>query len=160
MSLPFQEQIVALQGQGDIYDLVVNGTFFIDNVLPQNIMSNIGDDDMQAYRQPFMQTGAGKPIVQYLKELLQDNDKHKVNALIEHYTEKLTYSKVPKLMLYSLPGFITTIATVMWAKSHLPNLEVVEIGEELHLAQESSPEIMGETMSAWLQGVEQMRAST
>ena len=58
-------------------------------------------------------------------------------------------------MLYSVPGFITTIATVMWAKEHLSQLEIVEIGEELHLAQESYPERIGEVISIWLQGVEQ-----
>jgi haloalkane dehalogenase len=61
-------------------------------------------------------------------------------------------------MLYSVPGFITTIETIMWARDHLPNIELVDIGEELHLAQESCPDLMGETISVWLQGVESMHA--
>jgi hypothetical protein len=40
-----------------------------------------------------------------------------------------------------------------WAKKHLPNIEVTEAGEELHYAQESNPELMGQIISAWLQGV-------
>jgi haloalkane dehalogenase len=42
----------------------------------------------------------------------------------------------------------------MRAKENLPKLEVVEIGEELHLAPETYPKLMGETISAWLQGLE------
>jgi haloalkane dehalogenase len=60
-------------------------------------------------------------------------------------------------MLYSVPGFITTMATIIWAKEHLKNLELVEVGEELHLAQETYPQLMGETISVWLQGLEQTR---
>lgn len=43
----------------------------------------------------------------------------------------------------------------MWAKENITNLEVVDIGEELHYAQESNPKLMGEAMSVWLQGIEQ-----
>jgi haloalkane dehalogenase len=64
-------------------------------------------------------------------------------------------STLPKLLLYSVPGFITTIATVVWAKEHLTHLEIVDIGEALHCAQETNPNVMGETISMWLQGVEQ-----
>lgn len=152
ISLPLQVQIVDLQTKEN-HDLILNGTFFVDKVLPQNIMSALNESDMNIYREPFAKAGAGRPIVQYLKELSHGDGK--VDTLIANYTKKLTTSKLPKLMLYSLPGFITPIATVMWAKEHLPNLEVVDIGEELHLAQESCPELMGEAMSAWLQGVEQ-----
>ena len=44
---------------------------------------------------------------------------------------------------------------MIWARENLPNLEIIDIGEELHLAQESNPGIMGEAISAWLQGIEQ-----
>ncbi len=47
------------------------------------------------------------------------------------------------------------MADVMWAKENLPCLEIVNNGEELHYAQESNPVLMGETISAWLQGLEQ-----
>ena len=43
----------------------------------------------------------------------------------------------------------------MWAKEHLPHLEIGDLGEELHFAQESMPQLMGELISAWLQAVEQ-----
>lgn len=155
VSLPFQEQIVDLQAQENAYDLILNSAFFVDKVLPQNMMSELNESDMNVYRAPFARTGAGKPIVQYLKELSHGDGKSKVDKLIADYTKKLTVSQLPKLMLYSVPGFITPMATVMWAKEHLPNLEVVDIGEELHLGQESCPELMGEAMSAWMQGIEQ-----
>ncbi|TAK71528.1 MAG: haloalkane dehalogenase [Gammaproteobacteria bacterium] len=151
ISLPFQEQLFNLQ------DNVLNGASFIDKVIPQEVMRQLTEEEMQSYRNPFMQTGATKPIMQYLKEVPKGDGKTKIDQLIAQYSKKLTHSSLPKLMLYTVPGFVTTIATAMWAKENLPNLEIADIGEELHLAQESCPQVMGETISVWLQGVEQSR---
>jgi haloalkane dehalogenase len=154
VSLPLFEQLLALEGEVNEYDLISNGTLFIDKIIPQSIMRPMTEEEMTPYREPFVKEGSGKPIVQYLKELPRGDGKSKIDQLIRTYTKKLIRSKLPKLMLYSVPGFITTIATVMWAKENLPQLEIVDIGEELHFAQESNPRLIGETISAWLQGIE------
>jgi haloalkane dehalogenase len=159
ISLPYQEQLTSLQKQENIYDVSMNGIAFIDQMLPQQVMRQLSEEEMNYYRQPFLQEGSSKPILQYIKEASCLHDSGKINQLIYNYSNQLTHSMLPKLMLYSLPGFITTIASAMWAKEHLPNLEVADVGEELHLAQESHPELIGETISAWLQGIEQMGAS-
>jgi haloalkane dehalogenase len=155
ISLPLQEQLINWQDQEAIGDMAINATAFIDKIIPQHAMRRLTDEEMDNYRQPFAKEGAYKPLLQYLKELPKGNSSGEIDKLIADYTTKLTKSQLPKLMLYSVPGFITTIATIMWAKEHLPNLEIGDIGEELHLAQESCPQLMGETISVWLQGVEQ-----
>lgn len=156
ISLPFKEQLIALHNMETITDIMMNATAFVDKIIPQHVMRQLTKEEMDHYRQPFLQEGTGKPIVQYLKELPKGDGNSKVDKLIADYSVKLTKSILPKLLLYSVPGFITTIATVMWAKEHLPHLEIADIGEELHLAQESNPNLIGETISVWLQGIEQM----
>ncbi|HTM63688.1 MAG TPA: haloalkane dehalogenase [Gammaproteobacteria bacterium] len=158
LSLPYQEQLVNLQSADNAFDLAVNGASFVDHILPQAVMRTLSSNELDVYRKPFTAKGSGRPILQYLKELPDGKNKSDIEKIIANYSKKLTKSKLPKLMLYSVPGFITTIATAMWAKEHLPNLEIVEIGEELHLAQETYPQLMGETISVWLQGVEQNHA--
>lgn len=153
LSLPFQEQLLSLQ-QEDLTNVITSGASFVDAILPQTIMRELTEEEMKNYREPFLQEGSGKPLLQYIKELPKGEGNTEVDKIIERYSKKLTKSKLPKLMLYSVPGFVTTIATAMWAKENLPNLEIVDIGEELHLAQESCPELIGETISVWLQGVE------
>lgn len=155
LSLPYQEQLMSLQDQDNAFDLATSGSGFVDYIIPQTVMRELSSDAMNAYRKPFAADGTGKPIMQYLKELPNGSDTSKVEQLIANYSKKLTQSKLPKLMLYSVPGFITTIATAIWAKDHIPNLEIIDIGEELHLAQESYPKLIGETISVWLQSVEQ-----
>ena len=157
-SLPFQEQIIKLQDEESMRELIVDGATFIDKIIPPIVMRHLSEEELENYRQPFVAEGATKPILQYLKELPKTTVNTKIDELIANYTKKLTQSSLPKLMMYSVPGFVTTIATVMWAKEHLPNIEIVDIGEELHLAQESNPELLGETISIWLQEIEQAGA--
>lgn len=157
VSLPYQAQVSALQDQDHLSAFDANGISYVDKIISQHAMQQLTQEVMSTYREPFAQPGSScKPILQYIKELPM-NGQGKVEELIVNYSKKLTKSKLPKLMLYSVPGFITTIATVMWAKEHLPNLEIIEVGEELHLALESYPALIGETISAWLQGIEQVR---
>lgn len=157
-SLALQEQLTELHDEGSRYDLITNAMPFIEKIIQQNLMRELSPEAMNHYREPFLQKGSGQPILQYLNELPSGNSENKVEKLIEDYSQALKKSKLPKLMLYSIPGFITTIATAMWAKDNLPNLEIADIGEELHLAQESYPDLIGETISVWLQGIEQMDA--
>lgn len=146
-SFPLQEQLLNLPP--------FDGPSFIDKILAPLVMRDLSDEEMNHYREPFIDKNSGKPISQYIEELAQNNGKSNIDSLIANYTTKLTQSSLPKLMMYSVPGFITTIATVMWAKEHLPHIEIIEVGEEWHLAQESNPVLMGESISAWLQSVEQ-----
>lgn len=152
LSLPYQEQMYCLHEEEHLKH-PLEGTQFIDSLLPQGMIRPLSEEEWMNYRKPFLTKHADKPIVQYLKELpFGDN---KANQIIAAYSKKLQHSKIPKLMLYSLPGFITSMATVIWAKEHLSHLEIDEIGEAMHYAQESNPALMGETISVWLQGIEQ-----
>lgn len=153
MSLPYREQLFILQEQENKKEM--DGQHFVDTVLPQGMLRAFSAEEMQHYRQPFIGKEADKPLHQYLRDLPRGDGQSKLDKLVAEYSEKLTRSNLPKLMLYSLPGFITTMETAMWAKKNLPRLEIADIGESLHYAQETDPFMMGETMSIWLQGVEQ-----
>lgn len=152
-SLPLQEQIHALEKSELMYDSNINGISYIDKILPQEMMHTLTKEEKSYYREPFLENGSSKPLQQYLKELPKPQRNSEIDQLIADYSNKLIQSKLPKLMLYSIPGFITTIGTCMWAKEHLKNLEMVDVGEEFHYAQESNPTLMGEAISVWLQGL-------
>jgi haloalkane dehalogenase len=153
--LPYEEQKSSWLTESNTTDLVTDGVSFVDKALPQGLMRSLSNAEMEHYREPFKPKGAGRPIYQYLRDLPNGDSHCKVKEFIADYSEKLTRSSLPKLLMYTIPGFITTIATVMWAKENLPNIEIIDIGEELHYAQESNPQVMGETISVWLQGIEQ-----
>ncbi len=155
ISLPLQEQLTELEN-ADIFDTLMSGASFVDQVLPQSVMRVLSSEEIDNYKQPYIEKNSGKPFSQYLQEVPRGDGSSKVDKIIANYSAKLKASYLPKLLLYSIPGFITTIATIMWAKEFLNNLELAEIGEDLHFAQETNPFVMGETISVWLQSVEQI----
>ncbi len=152
-ALPYQEQKYQLQTEENVYRTFMNGAEFIDRILPLGMIRPLSDEELKFYREPFLNNNTQKPLLQYLNELPQDDNK--TNQVIAAYSEKLQHSSLPKLMLYSVPGFITTIATVMWAKENLWNLQINEVGEALHYGQESNPALIGESISVWIQGLEE-----
>lgn len=154
LSLPFQEQLLALTEYESKPDDAVIGVELIDKMIPAQVMRQLTEVEMDCYRFPFLKNPV-KPILQYLRELPKGDGRNEIDNRISEYSKKLTHSKLPKLLLYSVPGFLTNISTIMWAKESLPNLEIIDIGEELHLGQETYPAVMGEAISAWLQAIEQ-----
>lgn len=157
LSLPYQETLHTAKQVDSIFDEADNGLAFIDHVIPQSTLRKLSDEEMACYREPFMPAGSAKPIAQYIRELPTGNGDSAADSIIARYSKQLSQSHLPKLMLYSVPGFMTSFATALWAKENLPKLEMIELGEELHMAQESYPSIMGESISVWLQSVEQIK---
>lgn len=154
VSLPWREQIAELEAEQN-FDAEINGIKFVDQVLLQGMLNPLSPNDLSYYHAPFLNGNNQAPLKQYFYELPRGDGKSMVDKVISEYDKKLIASNIPKLMLYSIPGFITTIADVIWAKEHVKRLEIVEVGEDLHYAQESNPTLMGEAISIWLQGVEQ-----
>ena len=70
--------------------------------------------------------------------------------MIEHYSQWLQRTDIPKLLLYAVPGFITTLESVKWAKEHCQNLDLVSLDNVLHYAQESAPALFAAKLREWL----------
>lgn len=153
-SLPYKIQLIDLKEQENRQNIIKNCAPMVEKMLTQAALRKFTSKEMEYYCKPFVVEDSGKPLFQHLQEVPRAKES-KVNHLISEYSKKLTLSQLPKLMLYSVPGFLTPMASVVWAKENLPNLEIAEVGEELHYAQESNPQLIGETISAWLQSVDQ-----
>lgn len=151
-SLPYEEQMFLLKEQ-EKYQSEIDIVQLVNQILDTASLRLLTDKEKSFYCHPFINNKSAKPILQYLKELSGKEDH--VNQIISQYSEKLKQSTLPKLLLYAMPGFITSISTIMWAKENLPHLEIIDIGEGLHYAQEVNPSLMGESISVWMQGVEQ-----
>lgn len=168
LSLPVQQFASQLRNQQSIQREVYDKNFFIDKLLPAALLGEMQREDLAVYRQPFTEVGSRRPLWQYLAELplgagspanqalLQDAAGGQATAdetlaRITHYHEWLQQTQLPKLMLYSMPGFNTTIDTVQWCRDYLPALTQVAIEDSLHFAQESQPAAFAKALCAWYQ---------
>ncbi len=149
-ALPVQEVMASLQSLADGIESLIGLPKFIHQLVYMGSMRKLSNDEMNHYFSAENQPSKFKPVIQYLKDYLHEVDSQDVMTLIAAYSKKLQQSNLPKLMLYAVPGFNTTMDTVVWAKQHLPNLSLDDLGEDLHLMQENQPELLGQKIASWV----------
>lgn len=150
MSLPVQELLMlAKQSNKSMEDKILHDNFYIESILPASIMRKLTKDEMTEYRKPFLTPASRKAILDFMQLAPNAQESTQVQDCINQYTRWLEKTNIPKLMLYAIPGFVSTMSTVHWAKEHLQNLTLVDIGEALHIPQETQPAAIGQAMRQW-----------
>lgn len=153
LSLPVQQFAALFSGEEASYNEIINENFFINEALPTGVLRRLSSEELRHYSAPFATPESRKPLLKYVHELPVGNGPDDVVALIDAYSEKLKKSSLPKLMFYAVPGFITTIDTVQWAKNNLTDLELVDLGEAMHFAQETSPKLFANELVEWYSAI-------
>ena len=149
LSLPMQQFAISLNRPGASYRAIVKQNYLIEKLLPRTVVRKLTDEEMENYRAPFPTPESRKPLWQYVNDLPIGKGPDDVVALVRNYSEWLQKTKIPKLMLYAIPGFITQMESVSWAREHLPNLVLAALDDAMHLAQESIPEQFSEALVKW-----------
>lgn len=151
LSLPVQQFASLLKRPGASYRAIVQQNYLIKKLLPSGVVRELSIDEQQEYESPFPDAESRKPLWQYVMDFPLGNGPDDVVKLITDYSEWLQHSSMPKLMLYAVPGFITTMETVQWAMKHVDNLSVVCLEDVMHFAQESTPDLFSKELTSWLQ---------
>lgn len=150
VSLPVHELIMlAKEGDNNLQAKILDQNFFIEKIFPAGVMRQLSETEMKYYRAPFTAPGSRKAILDFINLIPYLAKNKEVIECIKQYSDKLCQSDIPKLMLYAVPGFVSTMSTVHWAKEHLSHLTMVDIGEALHYPQESQPALVGKVMQEW-----------
>lgn len=149
ISLPIQEITMLLSSPDGGHDVIMNSNYYVNKVMPLGVLRPLSDKEMQAYQAPFQSPGSSRPIWQYLQELPLGDDETEATQIIARYSKELQISQLPKLMMYGIPGFLTTIEMVQWARDHLPHLTQIDIGDALHYPQESNPDAISNALKEW-----------
>lgn len=152
VSFPYDEQIRVLQ-KLSIHEVEKNLPEIIKKMVRQTTMQNLTKEDLNEYALSITGSKAHEIFYEYLHAMPSYHTQSKTDEIINYYSKKILHSNKAKLLIYALPGFITTIACVMWAKKQLSHLEIINIGDELHYFTESYPKVLGEAISIWLQGL-------
>ncbi len=131
------------------WDLVVNKHVFVEQVLPGAIMRDLTDQEMDAYRAPFIDPPSRKPVWRWPNEIPVDGEPADVVELVGAYAEWLGQSQVPKLLLQFHPGAILRSDLVEWCRANVAALETVDVGPGLHFVQEDRPHEIGQALADW-----------
>lgn len=149
LSLPVQQLATLLNRPGASYRAIVEQNYLVNRLLPNGVLRKLSEEEMTHYRAPFATTESRKPLWQYIQDLPLGKTKGPVADLMKNCSKWLQKATQPKLMLYAVPGFITTMDTVRWAKEHLSDLTVVEMQDALHFAQETIPDVFSKSLREW-----------
>jgi haloalkane dehalogenase len=150
LSLPVQQLITLLRNPKVSYKAVVEDNYLVNKLLQRACLRELTPIEMEYYRAPFSTAESREMLWQYIQELPFINKTGtEIVKRITHYAHCLQKSALPKLLLYTIPGFVTTIETIEWCQKHLPNLTLVDLGEGLHFVPESNPRAFTEALASW-----------
>lgn len=130
-------------------ELLVEQNMFVEQVLPSAIARELTEEEMNHYRQPFLDPSSREPVWRWPQEVPIDGEPADVNQAVISFSQKLQQSELPKLLFYATPGMITPEPVVEWCKQNLKNLTTVDIGEGIHYVQEDNPHQIGSELATW-----------
>lgn len=132
------------------WDLVTNKNVFMEQLFPSVIKRDLKQEEMETYLSPFPTPESRRPIWRLANDIPVMGQPADTHELFATYSEKLTKSDLPKLLLSFEPGLIIREEQLEWAKTNLKNLDVVQVGDSIHFVQEDDPHGIGRAISNWL----------
>lgn len=130
-------------------DLVMGANFFIEQFIPNAIMRDLTQAEMDAYRAPFPTVESRLPVWVWPNQIPVAGDPAATQAVVEAYSGWLLRTDLPKLHLYASPGVINPPEVAAWLAANLKNIETVFVGGGLHYIQEDQPEAIGRAIADW-----------
>lgn len=129
-------------------DLVLKRNLFVEGVLPSSIMRKLSDEEMNAYRAPFVKEEDRQPMLNWPRQIPIAGEPLNVVALVQQYAQWLSTSSVPKLFVNAEPGSILVGKQRDFCRTWPNQHEVTVPG--LHFVQEDSGLVIGHAVALWL----------
>ena len=130
-------------------DLVLNRNLFIESVLPNSIIRELTQEEMDNYRSPFLSTEDRQVVLNWPRQIPIDGEPADIAELVSRYGAWLEKSEnVAKLFINADPGSILIGRQREYCRTW-PNQEEVTVRGR-HFLQEDSPVEVSEAIVRWL----------
>jgi haloalkane dehalogenase len=135
--------------------MILEGSAFVEGVLPAATVRKLTDEEMSVYRAPFPTLEARRPTWRFPNELPIAGEPADVYSILEKAHRALAHSFYPKLLFAGNPGALVSPTFAESFANGLKNCRVVQLGSGIHYLQEDHAEVIGTTVNEWLidQGV-------
>lgn len=128
--------------------MVRDDNFFVEVVLPRSVLRPLQDEEMDAYRAPFLDIERRMATLMWARELPIDGSPEDVTARVQAYADWLQQSSVPKLFINADPGALIHGRTREFCRT-FPNQREVTV-KGIHYVQEDSPDEIGHALRDFL----------
>nr|XP_002738321.1 PREDICTED: renilla-luciferin 2-monooxygenase-like [Saccoglossus kowalevskii] len=131
-------------------DMILKKNLFIERLLPSSIIRTLSEDEMNAYRMPYVEEGESRrPTLTWPREIpVREDGPQDVIDITDAYVKYLSDSKdIPKLYINGDPGFFSD--AIRHVTKNWPNHRQVTV-KGLHFLQEDSPNEIGKAIADFL----------
>ncbi|MFI5399897.1 MAG: haloalkane dehalogenase [SAR324 cluster bacterium] len=146
----FQRAFGMLRGPAG-RDKIYGENFFVERILPGSILRKLTEEEMSAYREPFLEEASRKPTYVFPNEIPIDGQPADVAAAVAEYDAALAHARIPMLLLTFEPGAIVQEAEIEWCKRNWPRIVIRNMGAGVHFVQEDQPAAIGRALADWFQ---------
>ena len=129
-------------------EMVIEKNIFVERVLPSAVLRGLTEEEMDVYREPFLDPQHRRPTLTWPTEIPIEGEPADVVAIVEQYAAWLATSEVPKLFVNADPGSILTGPQREFCRTWPNQTEVTVSGA--HFVQEDSPHEIGQAIADWL----------
>jgi haloalkane dehalogenase len=131
--------------------MILDENFFVETILPRNVIRTLTGEEMTAYRAPYLEREARLPTLVWPREIPIEGEPADVAAIVDSYGKWLAQSSLPKLLILGDPGAIMTGRTRDFCRSWANQQEVTVRGR--HFLQEDSPVQIGTALADFVKTV-------
>ena len=132
-------------------DLILNRNMFIEAVLPSSILRKLTEEEMAAYRVPFLDRESRQTMLNWPRQIPIEGEPAEIVAKVQRYANWLKQSAVPKIFINADPGSILIGAQREFCRGWPHQTEVTVKG--LHFLQEDSPDEIGRHLANWIEAL-------
>ena len=128
--------------------IVLDKNIFVERILPASIMRDLADEEMDAYRAPYLEPGESRrPTLTWPRQIPIEGEPRQVHDIVSAYAAWLTETDIPKLFVNAEPGSILVGRQREFARTFQRQSEVSVVGS--HFVQEDSPDEIGAAIRTW-----------
>lgn len=130
--------------------LLIEENRFIEQNLPGGVVRGLTDEEMNAYREPFLDPASREPVYRFPNELPIAGAPADVWAMAEAYYHWLLGTEIPKLLFSADPGAFISPARAIRLQRQLKNCSLLPLGPGRHFVQEDHADLIGSQIAEWL----------
>ena len=122
--------------------MVLEDNIFIDRILPQAVLRQFAEEELDVYRQPYRNAGEDRrAMLSWPRNLPIDGEPAEVAEVVQRNCEWLAQSELPKLFINGEPGTLARGRLREIIRRWPNQIEVTVKGRKL--LQEDSPDEIG-----------------
>jgi haloalkane dehalogenase len=152
--VPAREIFRRFRTPGEGESLILEGNAFVERILPGSVMRKLSEEEMAVYRAPFPTPQSRLPTWRFPNELPIAGEPADVVATLEAAHAALAASTYPKLLFAADPGALIPLDFAAEFAGRLPDCRFVNLGPGLHYLQEDHPDMIGQSVAAFIAEVE------